>query len=50
MYPSGSFTRLWPRRASASTASVIQFGRYEGWRLDELVRQDRGYVEWLART
>ena len=38
------------RQRSNSTASLIDFGRYEGWRLDDLVRHDRGYVEWLART
>jgi curved DNA-binding protein CbpA len=38
------------RQRSNSTASLIDFGRYDGWRLDDLVRHDRGYVEWLART
>jgi curved DNA-binding protein CbpA len=46
----GASGPLAARRASNSTASVIDFGRYEGWRLDELIRQDRPYVEWLART
>ena len=48
--PPSSAGPLAARRASTSTASLIDFGRYEGWRLDDLVRHDRGYVEWLART
>ena len=28
----------------------IRFGRYTGWRLEEIVRVDPGYLEWLDRT
>jgi len=28
----------------------LRFGRYTGWRLEEVVRVDPGYLEWLDRT
>ena len=41
------------RRPQASlqpaSAVVIDFGRYAGWRLGDLVRHDADYVRWLAR-
>jgi curved DNA-binding protein CbpA len=45
-----TFGPLAARRANARTSSTLDFGRYDGWRLDELIRHDRAYVEWLART
>jgi curved DNA-binding protein CbpA len=40
-----------PTRPSAEAASpdVIDFGRYAGWKLDQVVKQDPEYLEWLAR-
>jgi curved DNA-binding protein CbpA len=39
-----------PRGSSqAPSAVVIDFGRYAGWRLGDLVRHDADYVRWLAR-
>lgn len=37
-----------PPRGSQS-GSVIGFGRYKGWSLDQIVRHDRDYLEWLER-
>ena len=34
---------------SAVGSSVLDFGRYSGWSLRDLVRQDRDYLRWLAR-
>ncbi len=38
------------RPAGRPTGSVLDFGRYEGWSLDELARHDPVFLEWLART
>jgi curved DNA-binding protein CbpA len=38
-----------PRMASARPR-VLDFGRYEGWTLQDLVRQDPDYLAWLVRT
>jgi curved DNA-binding protein CbpA len=35
--------------SSAGAAAVLDFGRYAGWRLEDLVRHDEDYVRWLAR-
>jgi curved DNA-binding protein CbpA len=32
------------------SGSVIDFGRYAGWSLGEIVRYDPEFLEWLART
>ncbi len=29
---------------------VMDYGRYEGWRLEEIAHTDRGYLEWLGRS
>jgi hypothetical protein len=29
---------------------VLDFGRYAGWSLGEIVRYDPEFLEWLART
>jgi curved DNA-binding protein CbpA len=45
----------WARRGaatptpSAAGSSVLDFGRYAGWSLRDLVRQDPDYLRWLAR-
>jgi curved DNA-binding protein CbpA len=45
----------WARRAapastpSAAGSSVLDFGRYAGWSLRDVVRQDPDYLRWLAR-
>lgn len=37
-----------PRQASGGT--VLDFGRYAGWSLEALAREDPDYLEWLARA
>jgi len=37
------------RPASAPTSSVLGFGRYTGWSLRDLARQDPDYILWLSR-
>jgi curved DNA-binding protein CbpA len=32
------------------SGTVIDFGRYAGWSLGEIVRNDPEFLEWLART
>jgi curved DNA-binding protein CbpA len=32
------------------SGSVLDFGRYAGWSLGEVARQDRDYLEWLSRS
>lgn len=32
------------------SGSVLNFGRYSGWSLGEIARQDLEYIEWLDRT
>jgi uncharacterized protein (DUF3820 family) len=32
------------------TGTVLDFGRYEGWTIDQLARRDPDYLLWLART
>jgi hypothetical protein len=41
-------------RAEAATESdpanpVLEFGRYEGWKLKDLARHDPDYLIWLSR-
>jgi hypothetical protein len=36
-----------PRSASAGTR--LEFGRYAGWTLRDLARQDPSYLRWLSR-
>lgn len=45
-----------PRSASTSTpgtptsrSTVLDFGRYQGWSLEQVARQDPDFLEWLAR-
>jgi curved DNA-binding protein CbpA len=38
-----------PAEAPPAGSSVLDFGRYAGWSLQDLVRQDPDYLRWLAR-
>lgn len=35
--------------SAAKDASVLDFGRYEGWSLTDLARHDPDYLRWLGR-
>jgi curved DNA-binding protein CbpA len=35
---------------NTGTGTVIDFGRYEGWTIRQLVDQDPDYLRWLVRT
>ena len=37
------------RRADTSDSKKIDFGRYAGWSIRDLVRQDPEYLRWLSR-
>ena len=37
-------------RADGPSATVLDYGRYKGWSLGDLARQDPDYLTWLART
>jgi curved DNA-binding protein CbpA len=52
--PPAAFDPWAPRDPVAATpsptgSSVLDFGRYAGWSLRDLVRQDPDYLRWLAR-
>ena len=36
--------------ARAQSGTVLGFGRYAGWLLADVAREDPNYLEWLART
>jgi uncharacterized protein (DUF3820 family) len=36
--------------ASSKSGTILDFGRYNGWSLVDLARQDPYYLEWLERT
>ena len=36
-------------RPSRDPVEVIDFGRYAGWRIADLVRHDPDYLRWLSR-
>jgi curved DNA-binding protein CbpA len=38
------------RQAPDATSTVIDFGRYDGWTIRQLVDHDPDYLRWLART
>ena len=38
-----------PAAPNAEPSLVIAFGRYEGWRLADLVKHDPDYLRWLLR-
>jgi curved DNA-binding protein CbpA len=37
------------RNAPASNSTVLNFGRYEGWTLQQIAGQDADFLEWLSR-
>ena len=37
-------------RAQAPTPGTLDFGRYQGWTIARLARQDPDYLRWLAPT
>lgn len=37
-------------RMATSTGTVLDFGRYEGWTIDQLAKHDPDYLLWLERT
>ena len=37
-------------KPGAPTGTILDFGRYTGWSLVDLARQDPYYLEWLERT
>jgi hypothetical protein len=43
----------WARRATEpaarEVADVLDFGRYEGWRIADVARHDPDYLRWLSR-
>jgi len=43
-----------PRRDAArsrlDSSSILDFGRYAGWSLAQIVEKDPDYLEWLVRT
>jgi curved DNA-binding protein CbpA len=38
-----------PQGPADSAANVIDFGRYAGWTLEQVAKQDREYLRWLSR-
>ena len=46
---STGFGAAGPPRGPAS-GSVLDFGRYAGWSLGQIARQDREFLEWLERV
>jgi curved DNA-binding protein CbpA len=46
----GPITRRRMHRAPIRPAIVLDFGRYQGWTLSDLARQDPAYLEWFSRT
>lgn len=46
-------SKRWARPVSEPTAEaavVMDFGRYQGWRLADIARADRDYLRWLRRS
>ena len=39
-----------PKPRSRDGHTVMDYGRYEGWSLADIVRSDTDYLEWLSRT
>ena len=37
-------------RMMEGTGTVLDFGRYEGWTIDQLAKHDPDYLLWLERT
>lgn len=38
-----------PSHRDASGRVILDFGRYQGWALEEIARRDADYLEWLKR-
>jgi len=38
-----------PASGSAGSGATLDFGRYSGWRLRDVARQDPEYLRWLSR-
>lgn len=38
-----------PSHRDAAGRLVLDFGRYQGWALEEIAKRDVGYLEWLKR-
>lgn len=47
-HPPQGRTRVPPPRSDAA-GTRVNFGRYEGWTLRDLARQDPDYLRWLSR-
>ena len=45
----GNGTVVPPPPRSASAGTRLEFGRYTGWTLRDLARQDPDYLRWLSR-
>lgn len=39
-----------PPRSRHDSSSILDFGRYAGWSLAQIVEKDPDYLEWLLRT
>ena len=39
-----------PPRSARDSSAILDFGRYAGWSLQQLVVSDPDYLEWLVRT
>jgi curved DNA-binding protein CbpA len=49
--PSTPYGEAGPPPANpAPSGSLLTFGRYRGWTLNQVGRVDRDYLEWLSRT
>jgi curved DNA-binding protein CbpA len=48
--PDRPITRRRGAAPAAVRSTVLDFGRYQGWPLDEVARQDPDFLEWLSRT
>lgn len=50
--PAASVVTPTPRsaaRTQPATPGVLDFGRYQGWTIENLARQDPDYLRWLSR-
>jgi curved DNA-binding protein CbpA len=39
-----------PPRAGGDASSTLDFGRYSGWSLAQVIQKDPDYLEWMVRT
>lgn len=47
--PSSRFRTPPPGGRTTTASALIDFGRYEGWTIADLARQDPDYLRWLSR-